>query len=614
MCDTIVHRGPDDEGHFVSGSVGLGMRRLSIIDPAGGKQPVCNEDATIRVVSNGEIYNYRELRSELEAQGHSFRSRSDTEVIVHAFEEYGEACLDKLRGMFAFALWDARHQNLMLAVDRFGIKPLYYAINNEGIVFASELQCLLACGTVTGEIDYSGLAQYFTLGYIPAPDTIFRVVRKLAPGYRLQWTPTAGPLVESYWDWPRNDVEHRRPSVLVRHELREALKDAVRSHLVSDVPLGVFLSGGIDSSTVVALMSELSAEPVKTFTIGFDDREHDESNRALLVAHRFRTDHHQFMVEPEMVDALPRIVAHFAEPFADSSALPTYYVSKMARQYVKVALSGDGGDELFLGYTVFRGLELARYVQSLPIFARRAISAIPTLLPHIASPVWNDRIQSWSKRVADSMLPVEQAYRSKSTMVRLSTLWPLLSPNLQEQLKGRDPYRAMDDCLAHWLPGSNVHPLERFLYLGLRIALAGDMLVKVDRMSMANSLEVRVPLLDHVLAEYVATIPIEQRFPHWRLKGLLKDTMADTLPPKILHQRKHGFTVPLAKWFRGDLAAFAADVLLSSNARERGWWNMDAMEAVLEGHRKGAHNLGIVIWSLLILELWCQRVGSICVF
>jgi asparagine synthase (glutamine-hydrolysing) len=609
MCDAIVHRGPDEDGYFVSGPVALGMRRLSIIDLESGKQPVHNEDSTIQVVFNGEIYNYRELKASLEMLGHSFYTRSDTEVIVHAYEQYGAGCFEKLRGMFGIAIWDARLQCLFLAIDRFGIKPLYFAPNRNNLIFGSELKCLLVSGEISREMDFEALSQYFTFGYIPAPQTIFRDVKKLLPGHFLRWTALDGVKIQPYWDFPKNAASqrHDRSPSQTRQELLEVLKDAVRSHLISDVPLGAFLSGGIDSSVVVALMSQVTKEPVKTFSIGFNDKQFNELDKARLVARHFHTDHHEMIVEPETVDILPKLVSHFGEPFADSSALPTYYVSKMAREHVKVALSGDGGDELFLGYTVFQGLEVARYLHKLPSPVRSATRSLLEALPELSQPAFTDRMARWKKRILDSLLPPDEAYKNKLFIAGLPAIIPMLSNGLQQELMACEPYKLLDGYLNDYPTGPGNHPLERFVYAGLKIPLCNDMLVKVDRMSMANSLEVRVPLLDNVLAEFVATIPIQQRFPHWRLKGLLKDTMAGFLPPEILNQPKQGFSIPLAAWFRGDLSGFAQDVLLDSSAARRGFWNLPEIEKMLRTHQAGSKNLGAVIWSMLIFELWCQQ-------
>ena len=611
MTDAIEYRGPDDSGTYISQGIGLGARRLSIIDVEHGHQPIHNEDETLHLVFNGELYNFHALRDRLERDGHRFRTNSDTEVVVHAYEKWGTSCLNLFRGMFAFGLWDAANDALLLAVDRFGIKPLYFGVFEGDVVFGSELVCLLASGRLAKDVDDAALAEYFTLGYVPPPATIFHDAWKLEPGTLLRWTPDAGVTLDRYWDVPATSNQAGNGKGLRREsrepperELRELLRDAVRAHLVSDVPVGAFLSGGIDSSTVVALMSEVADEPVRTFSVGFEAREHDERPLARLVAKRFNTRHEELVLEPESADILPKLVSHFQEPFADSSALPTYYVSKLASSSVKVALSGDGGDEIFVGYTVFRGVELARYVQSLPPAVRRLMASVPAHLPQTFGPGWNDRVARWKKWASDTMLPPETAYRSKITMAGLPVLWPLLTSEFRHRLTGQNPFRAVDSALAN---AKGDTPLERMLYAGLKVSLPGDMLVKVDRMSMANSLEIRVPLLDHVVAEFVAKLPVATRFPRWRLKALLKDTMADVLPPEILRQRKHGFTIPLAAWFRGDLIEFAADTLLSREAADRGFLDKQALEVFLRRHASGNQNLGSAIWSLLMFELWCRR-------
>ncbi len=607
MCSALAHRGPDDEGVFLSGRVGLAMRRLSIIDVQGGRQPLSNEDGTIHVVFNGEIYNYRQLRAQLEQSGHKFATASDTEVIVHAYEEFGPACVHRFRGMFAFAIWDARSRRLFLAVDRLGIKPLYYAAREGQITFGSELGSLLVSGDIPRVIDHGALAEYFTLGYIAAPRTILEDVRKLEPGTFGIWDELGRLKVTRYWDLPEPRSNGRPPSTSLRTDLRSALRDAVASHLVSDVPLGAFLSGGIDSSAVVALMSEVSDAQVKTFSIGFTDVEHNELDAARTIARQFRTDHHEVIVEPESVEVLPKLVSHFHEPFADSSALPTYYVSKIARDHVKVALSGDGGDELFVGYTTFLGVELARYSQVVPGMVRRFPEQVLRALPSSSNPAWNDRVQQLRKRLADTALRPDEAFRSKITMIGLGRVGSLLSPGLSAELHERDAFRPIDDALTSHSLRARAHPLAEILYASAKVSLPGDMLVKVDRMSMANSLEVRVPLLDHVLVEHVSALPVDLRFPRWRLKGLLKDVMADVLPAAILKRPKHGFTVPITNWFRGDLASFAREILLDDSVRKRGLVDVQAVEKALALHARGTRNLSSVLWALLIFELWCRQ-------
>jgi len=609
MSDAIRHRGPDDRGQFVSGPVGLGMRRLSIIDVEQGAQPVTNEASTVHAICNGEIYNYRALREALRSSGHHFRAHSDVEVIPHAYEDadVGADLLSRLQGMFALAVWDGPRRTALLAVDRFGIKPLYYSVSRQGLVFGSELKCLLVSGMISQELDFEALAQYFTLGYIPAPYTVFRSVRKLSAGHFLRWTPDEDPVVEPYWRPPPASAQTRRHPAETNQMLRTALRESVRAHMVSDVPLGAFLSGGVDSSAVVALMSEVSSEPVKTFSIGFSDPRFSELPKARLVAQRFGTDHHEMIVEPQHAELLTDLVAHFDEPFADPSALPTYHVSKLARESVKVALSGDGGDELFVGYTMFQGLELARLAGRAPRWLREGTIRAVNEIPSVGRPDWNDRVAQWRTRLSDTFAPPADAYRSKLASPGLGSLGRFLSAELRRELAAHNPYATIDRALRESSAAGIGHPLDPYLHAALTVTLAGDMLVKVDRMSMANSLEVRVPLLDHVLLELVASIPVAQRFRHWRLKGLLKDCMADVLPAETLAQGKTGFNVPLAAWFRGDLQPFAREVLTSPRARERGLLDVDAIEQLLGHHAGGQRNLGTTIWSLLMFELWCLQ-------
>jgi asparagine synthase (glutamine-hydrolysing) len=612
MTEAITHRGPDDDGYYFDDRVGLGMRRLSIIDVTGGHQPIANEQRTVHLVHNGEVYNHRELRKRLERAGHRFATRSDSEVIIHAYEEEGVASLNRLRGMLAVGVWDSRAQELVLAVDRFGIKPLYYSADQDRLVFGSELKCLTESGLVSNEIDLNALAQFFTFGYVPPPATIFAGVRKLAPGSVLTWSADRGAAVRQYWEPPARIHDGPRVGAAeTRSALREAVADAVRAHLVSDVPVGAFLSGGVDSSVVVALMSEAMSEPVRTFSIGFQDPRYSELDKARTVARRYSTDHHELIVEPEGVDVLPELVTHFGEPFADSSALPTYYVARMASSHVKVVLSGDGGDEVFLGYTLFRGLELARHVQLIPERLRKLTGELAAVsLPRTGDPSRNDRLALLRKRVGDTLLPPEAAFERKLAAPGLDEIAPLLSPELRNSLALRDPFTPVRHWLGSYANGTGGHPLEPFARTGFQISLPGDMLTKVDRMSMANSLEVRVPLLDHLLVEHVATVPMQQLMPRWRLKGLLKDTFSDALPNEVLKSPKRGFTVPLSAWFRGDLTNYAREVLLSPEARQRGYFDPASLGKTLAMHRAGVKDAGTVIWNLLMFELWCQEALS----
>ncbi len=607
MCAAIEHRGPDDEGMFLEGSVGLGVRRLSIIDLPGGHQPISNEDGTVTVAYNGEIYNYRELMEDLRARGHTFATSADTEVLVHGYEEFGDNLLQRLRGMFAFAIWDSRREQIFAAVDRFGIKPFYWGHGTKGFVFGSELSCVLASDLVPRELDGQAVAEYFALGYVPAPLSIFSAVRKLPPGTHLRWKRGSQPCIETYWRPPYAQSQNGADPAELRIALLHELREAVRSHLVSDVPVGAFLSGGIDSSIVVALMAEASAEPVPTFSIGFPDAEHDELDKARLVASRFGTDHRELVIEPDSVDVLPKLVSHFAEPFADSSALPTYYVSALAAESVKVALSGDGGDELFVGYTTFRGVELARSLERLPGPVRRAIGGASRNAPRLPwPPVLADRVERALKRGTDSLAGPIDAYKSKVALTDPGLILSAFTPDFRSEIGAHDPFRAIDASLA--LSQSGGDPLERFLRVNLDVSLPSGMLVKVDRMSMARSLEVRVPLLDHVLAQFILELPVRTRFPHWRLKGMLRDSVRELLPEPILRQRKHGFTVPVTRWFRDDLNGFVRDVLLDNLTARRGYFDVDQVRMLLASHASGRRDAGALIWSLLMFELWCRQV------
>lgn len=591
------------------GVVCLGMRRLSIIDVAGGHQPMANEDHSVNLVLNGEIYNFRELRRELESLGHVFRTRSDVEVVAHCYEQFADGFLSRLRGMFALALWDSRHRRLTLAVDRLGIKPLYYAVSPTGLSFCSELNGLLAGGCVSEAIDMQAMTEYFTVGFVAPPATIYESVRKLEPGHALRWSVNGGCSVHEYWDLPPVQLEPPGSMKEVRDEVRSLLRDAVRSHLVSDVPLGAFLSGGVDSSCVVALMSEVAHEPVKTFTVAFPGSDHDESALARIVAARFSTDHHELVAEPASVDILPELAAHFGEPFADSSALPTYLVSKMAAQHVKVVLSGDGGDELFLGYTVFRGMQVSRRASMLPSAARAALASGAKHVSALTRPVFGDSAEGFMKRVSDTMLTPDLAYKSKSTPPGLSTAASLLSEPFRAVYAKRDGYNALTRSLLRRDQSPDF--LDRYAYAQTKVGLSGDILTKVDRMSMANSLEVRVPLLDHVLAEYITTLPSHARLPGRRLKGLLKDVMADVLPTQVLTHPKHGFTIPLAAWLRGDMHTFARETLLSREARGSGFYDVVAVGQYLRRHTANQANLAGGLWALLMFELW-RRGRGVC--
>lgn len=611
MRDALEHRGPDEAGLYLEHNVGIAIRRLSIIDLEGGQQPQTNETRSVWVCCNGEIYNYKALRKTLAAAGHVFTSASDTEVIVHAYEEYGDEFTAKLRGMFAVCVWDDERKRMLLAVDRFGIKPLYYSTADGGIAFSSELGSLMRAGTIPTAIDYCALAQYFRLGFIPPPASVYSAVQKLAPGHLLVWDGTAPTQPARYWELPvaapfdHGTVADRRAT------LRVHLREAVASHLVSDVPLGVLLSGGIDSASVVALASEVGADRLATFTVGFVGDRSDERVLAATVAKRYGTEHHEVMLDPHGAQLLERIATHFGEPFADASALPTYLVTGVARQSVKAVLSGDGGDELFLGYTAFRGLRLASLAESIPVPLRRAGLSLLEDLPRLPNARLNDSVERFRRRGEATLSGADTAYFAKLAPVGMDPAVPYLSPELRGLMAPHDGLAVVRAAIEQHRRRSPADPLDVYVHAGIGIGLAGGMLVKVDRMSMANSLEVRVPFLDHRLAEFVSRIPLSARMPHWRLKGLLKDTMADALPLEVLHAPKRGFGLPLARWFRGDLAGFAAERLLSPEARTSGAYDPTSVAVLLEDHRAGRRDTGGAIWTLLMFELWRSQTGAL---
>jgi len=590
MCDVMRHRGPDDEGVYLDDCAGLGMRRLSIIDLETGRQPIHNEDRTVWVVLNGEIYNFRDLRRDLQSRGHAFSTLTDTETIVHLYEEYGDRCVDHLRGMFAFALWDEKQRRLLLARDRLGVKPLYYAEIAGRLVFASELKALLELPYVEPEINWRAASHLFTFLTTPASDSIVQGVRKLPAGHLLAATPGRGPRVFPYWD-VRFEPDHGRSAGDLAEELRALVDESVRLRLVSDVPLGAFLSGGLDSSAIVASMARQQSGPVKTFTIGFKDQAFDESAHARRIARQFGTEHHELVLEPEVIDSVEDIAWHLDEPFGDSSAIPTYMVSKLAAGHVKVVLSGDGGDELFAGYDKYT-VEARRRAFRLPGPARRIVGAAAALLP----PGMKGR--NFLRNLA---LDGPQRYLDESTLFRPDDKERLFQPEVLGRMAGGDPWSEELEYLAraggHWLSAAR--------YMDLKAYLPLDILTKVDRMSMAHSLEAREPLLDHRLVEFAATIPPGMMLRGGTTKWIFKEAMRGILPDDIIDRRKHGFAVPLGRWFRGKLGGFVRDLLLTKRSRERGIFNPSAIESLVRSHEEG-RPLDLQLWTLLSFELWCR--------
>ena len=597
MTSAIAHRGPDGDGFFCDGPVGLGHRRLAIIDLVTGDQPMSADDGSAVLIFNGEIYNFRELRRELEARGAAFRTTSDTEVILRAYEAWGVDCLPRLRGMFTFALWDKARRRLFLARDRVGIKPLVYAWDGRRLLFGSEIKALLEDPALPRELDWEALRDFLTLHYIPSPRTIFRSIRKLPPAsYLLLDLDRGEPEIRRYWDL-RFEPDDRPSEADWLEGLRWHLSDAVRSHLVSDVPIGAFLSGGVDSSTVVALMAQATAGRVRTFSIGFDDSDFDELEHARAVAQRYETQHFEYVVKPNALDTLPRLAWQFDEPFADSSALPTYYVSKITREHVTVALSGDGGDENFLGYTRYaRAQRLHESLDAFPaVLARPLLRLAARLLPPGA------RGQGYLDLLGAS--PVDRYFKLVAYQ-RSETLRSLLSPGAREHVK---PVVSPDLFRRLAVEGRTRDYASTLQYLDIHCYLPEDILTKVDRTSMAVSLEARVPLLDHVLMEYVATMPTALKFRDGAGKVILKRAMATDLPVGILNRRKMGFGLPIASWFRRELTDYVRDVLDGRRTRQRGLVDPVAVSALLDEHQSGGRDRSSQIWALLALEEWARR-------
>jgi asparagine synthase (glutamine-hydrolysing) len=606
MCEAIVHRGPDDSGIYCRGKVGLGMRRLSIIDVSGGHQPIHNEDQSVWVVFNGEIYNFAELKRELESRGHQFYTHSDTEVIIHLYEEMGSDCVRRLRGMFAIALYDKKRDLLLLARDRLGKKPLHYAVSDGRLLFGSEIKAMLAVAPELAQVDPLGIVQYFQFGYIPDPNTAFQVIRKLPPGYLLEYS-NGNVHLKQYWDVPEYGTREPASEEECLEQLESLLSEAVRLRMISDVPLGALLSGGVDSSLVVGLMARASSAPIKTFSIGFENQDFDEAQHARAVSERFGTEHHELIVKPNIRETIEVITRSLEEPFGDSSVVPTYHVSRMARQHVTVALTGDGGDELFAGYDRYLVHLQRRKFNHIPAwlgsFFRRQF--YPRLAPSMLGRryLFNASLRERDRYVDSvSHLPVEDRERC------------LFSPQFLawtgENLDPAQSFRQYFDRDAA------PDPLSRLLYLDTKTYLTADVLAKVDRMSMLNSLEVRCPILDHVFVEWVAGLPSKWKLRHGERKYILKK-LAERIgvPARALHRPKQGFAMPLTHWWRNELKDEMMQMLLEPRTIQRGYFDRKAVEQLLHEHATGRRDRSYDIWLLLILELWhrnfLESTGSV---
>lgn len=598
MLDLLAHRGPDEEGVHVEGRVGLGNRRLAIIDPDGSRQPITNEDGTVVVVCNGEIYNYREIRRRLQARGHRFSTHGDAEVLVHLYEDLGEDLVHELRGMFAFAIWDRPRQRVLLARDRLGIKPLYVREEHGRLAFASEIKALFADGSVARRVDLDGLVQYLARKFVPAPQTLFQGISALPPGHLLT-SDERGTEIRRWWRLsfqPGPEVDERANA----EHLRSLLVDAVRSHLVSDVPFGAFLSGGIDSSTIVALMSEELSAPVRTYAVGYEgeDAWMSETPFARLVAQRFGTDHHEVMLTgSDLVERMPGLLWHLDQPIADEACLPNLLVSQLAARDVKMVLTGEGGDELFAGYARYQGERWSRVATATPAAVRRAVVWGLEQLPNLRRP----------KLALRAVTEPDEARRLIQWFPLFddARLRSLLSADLRAEIDLDLPARcvraALDEC-------DSVDQLARMLYLDSTQWLPDDLLARGDKTSMAASLEARVPLLDHPLVEFAASLPADQKIRGSARKYLLRRVAEEWLPAEILQRPKKGFPTPVARWFRDEARSFLHDNLDPTRIERRGFFDPRAVSGLLADHDRGHADHGSLLFGLLSLELWMQAL------
>jgi len=604
MCRTIHHRGPDDEGIFLDGNIGLGTRRLSIIDVQGGHQPLSNEDRSVWAAHNGEIYNFPELRKDLLSRGHSFRTQTDTETLVHGYEEWGEDFVHKLRGMFATAVWDKRTKKLLIIRDRLGIKPLYYALlDNKTLVFGSELKALLQHPGIRRSINPQALDLFLTLEYIPAPFSIFKGIHKLPAGHILI-CEQGKVRTKQYWELGfrqdgYNETDKRTlPDIM--DELYALLKESVRLRMISDVPLGAFLSGGIDSSCIVGLMRELGASPLKTFSIGFEDKTYDELSHARRIAKTFDTDHQEFIIQPQALDLTEQLIRHLDEPFGDFSIFPTYLVSKMAREHVTVILSGDGGDEVFGGYEHYQAQKLSRIPIFPPMF--KLLSPVLKSLPPSEKKkgLWN-KVQRFAQGFENS-----GSLRHFRWMMFLSgkDKRALYSPGFSSSLGGisdlnnREPFDKIYSSLNRY------DRINGELALDLQSYLVDDILVKVDRMSMAASLETRVPLIDHKVVEFAFSLPGRMKLKGQTSKWLFKKTMERLLPRENIYRKKEGFSIPIKHWLKTELKDLLFDTLTEKRIREEGFFNYPVVRRMMDRHLAGKDNFSHQLWALLVFSLW----------
>jgi len=602
MCEPIFHRGPDDEGIYADGTAGIGIRRLSIIDLETGGQPIHNENGTVWTVINGELYNFKELRRALQRKGHRFYTNSDAEVVPHLYEEYGEDFVEHLNGMFGIAVWDSRTRTLVLARDRIGIKPLHYSVENGSLVFGSELKSMLAAG-MRRDINPRALSDYLSYNYIPAPRTIFRAARKIEPGHILI-AHNGTVRLKQYWDLPMDpDPDGLHSEDEYCEIIRESLKASIRRRLMSDVPLGVFLSGGVDSGTIVALCSELTGGPIRTFTIDFGDKSFSETNKARMVATRYHTIHREKAVEMRPLEILPKLATLLDEPFADSSAIPTYYVAKMAREDVTVALGGDGGDELFAGYHTYSAGKLNRIYANLPRFiSRGALPRLVNMLPVSHTKVSFDlKAKSFMRGAMHDPARAHFMWKVVFDEQQKAKLCPLTREARGESFDAMRRYFEQYGALDR---------LRQWQFVDTKIYLPDDILTKVDRMTMGNSLEGRVPFLDHEFAETAARIPSRLKMKFFSKKYILKRAMKDRLPREVLYGKKQGFSVPMARWIRGELHPAVRRYLNTAAIRNGGIFDAKYVGEMIEAHNAMHVDYSRNIWGLLMFALWYEEYGK----
>lgn len=602
MNAAIFHRGPDEDGFYVKENVGLAMRRLAIIDLAGGQQPIFNEDRTKAIVYNGEVYNFQELRKDLEERGHRFYTNCDTEIIVHLYERYGAECVQYLRGMFVFAIWDEREKSLFIARDRIGKKPLLYSHRPNGdFVFGSEFRALLQHPKISRDVDFDALDNYLSYLSVPAPKTAFKQIRKLEPAHWLRWTD--GKIeTKRYWlpDFSKKIKISEQEAI---EETTRIVRESTRLRMISEVPLGVFLSGGVDSSMVAALMAEESDKPIKTFSIGFEEKEFSELKYARRVAEHIGAEHHEFIVKPDAMEVLPTLVEHYGEPYADWSAIPTYYMARETRKYVTVALNGDGGDESFAGYERHAAMNLAEKYHRLPAFLRKSlIEKAFNLVP--ASNLKKNRVKDAKRFLRAASLPVVERYFHWACKFNNELKETLYTPDFRARLNGSPPIRLAEQ----WFKQANgIGTVDATLLTDIMTYLPNDLMVKVDIATMAVSLEGRSPFLDHKVIEFGASLPAELKIRSTETKSLLKKAASKLVPPDVIYRRKMGFDVPVATWFRSSLKDFLQGTLLSETAQKRGLFQPGRVRRLIDEHVAGREDNGWQLWTLLMLELWFER-------